>query len=174
MSGFSDFLIDHHVPQLVTSTECAAAEDMFDGAASGVTTSDVANLKEWEGALFIVSKLAASTGTALVTIESCDDASASTSTAVAHWYRYATTPDIFTAWARSDSTGQTITAGANDVWEFAISSSMLYKGTASTPVNHNYVRFVLTEVADDPVDGVTTVVLFGAKHSHDIPVTVLT
>ena len=170
MSGFGDFLINHHVPQLVTSTEQPKGEDMWDAT----ITSDVANLKEWEGALFIITKMAGATGTATITIESCDDAAASTSTAVAYWYRYSVTPDIFTAWARAESTGETITAGADDVWEFAISSSELYKGTAAAPVNDNYVRIVCTEVADDPVDGSVVTMLYGAKHAHEIPVTVLT
>ena len=168
MSGFSDFLINHHVPQLVTSTEQAAAEDMFNGN----ITSDVANLKDCEGALFIVTKLDGATGTATATVESCDDVTPTTSTAVTFRYRVATTPDTFTAWSTSASLS--ITAGANEVWEIAIASSDLYKGTETAPVNDQYVRLVLTEVDSTAVDGGVVTMLYGPKYGHEIPGTVLT
>jgi len=170
MSGFADFLVNHHIPQLVTSTEQPKGEAMFDSN----TTSDIANLKEWEGAIFIVTKLEGSAGIATATMESCDDAAASTSTAVAFWERHATTPDTFTAWARVAVGGKSITAGADEVWEFAISSSELSKGTAGAPVNDNYVRLVLTETTATAVDGSIVTILYGAKHAHEIPNTVLT
>ena len=170
MSGFADFLINHHVPQIVTSTEQPKGEDMFE---NNITT-DVYNGSAWEGSLLVVSKLAGATGTATVTCESCSAADGSDNTAVAYRCRYSTTPDTFTAWADVTSSGQTITAGADDVWEFAIAHSDGYKGTATAPVNYQYFRWVLTEVADDPVDGSVVCMLVGPKHGHEIPGTVLT
>jgi len=175
MSGFGDFLVNHHVPQLVTSSELAASEDFVNGN----VVSDVANLEEWEGALFIVTKLdssAAATGTSTALVYSCDDASASTATAVIFWERHSTTPDVFSAWARVAATGQIIAVGDDQTWEFAISSSELYKGTAAAPVNDQYVKFVLNEVSSGqaPYDGGVVTILYGAKHAHEIPNTVLT
>ena len=170
MSGFADFLVNHHVPQLVTSTQQPKGEDMFENN----ITSDIANLSAWEGALFIVTKLAGATGTATATMESCDTVSPGTATAVAFKYRYSTTPDTFTAWADATSSGVAITAGADEVWEFAIASSELYKGTATAPVNDNYVRLKLTETDSTAVDGSVVTILYGPKYGHEIPTTVLT
>ena len=168
MSGFADFLVNHHVPQLVTSTQQPKGEDMFEGN----ITSDVCNLKDWEGALFIVTKLAGATGTATATVESCDVAAGTTATAVEFYYRKATTPDTFTAWTTSSSLS--ITAGADEVWEIAIASSNLYKGTATAPVNDSYVRLKLTETESTAVDGSVVTILYGPKYGHEIPTTVLT
>lgn len=170
MSGFADFLINHHLPQVVTSTEQAAGEDMF---ASNITT-DVYNVDSWEGSLFIVKKLAGGTGTATVTCESCSAADGSDNTAVAFKYRYSTTPDTFTAWADATSSGVAVTAGADQTWEFAIASSDLYKGTATAPVNYQYVRWVVTETESTAVDGTCFTMLIGPKFGHEIPDTVLT
>ena len=170
MSGFADFLINHHVPQLVTSTEQPKGEDMFENN----ITSDIVNLSAWEGAVFIVTKLAGATGTATATVESCDTAVPGTATAVAFRERHATTPDTFTAWADVASTGLSITAGADEVWEIAIASSDLYKGTAAAPVNDQYARLVLTEVDSTAVDGSVVTILYGPKYGHEIPTTVLT
>ena len=170
MSGFADFLVNHHVPQAVTSTEQPKGEDIFESNVS----SDVINLSAWEGVVFIVTKLAGATGTATATINSCDNVTPSTATAVAFRYRYSTTPDTFTAWADATSSGVAITAGADEVWEFAIASSDLYKGTATAPVNDQYVRLVLTETESTAVDGSVATILYGPKYGHEIPGTVLT
>lgn len=168
MSGFSDFLINHHVPQAVGATEQPKGEDMYEGN----ITSDVINLSAWEGIVFIVQKTTGATGTATATVESCSAAAGTNNTAVTFRYRYATTPDTFTAWSTSASLA--ITAGSDEVWEIAIASSDLYKGTETVPVNHQYVRLVLTETESTAQDGSVTSILYGPKYGHEIPDTVLT
>lgn len=170
MSGFADFLINHHLPQVVTSSEQAAGEDMFNGN----ITTDVYNGSAWEGSIFTVIKLAGAVGTATVTCESCSAADGSNNTAVAFRYRKATTPDTFTAWTDVTSSGQTIAAGADEIWEFAIAHSDGYKGTSTAPVNYQYFRWVATEVDGTAVDGTAFVMLIGPKYGHEIPGTVLT
>lgn len=168
MSGFADFLVNHHVPQAVGATEQPKGEDMFENN----ITSDVINLSAWEGIVFIVSKMDGAAGTATATVESCDTVVPGTATAITFRYRKATTPDTFTAWATSASLS--ITAGANEVWEIAVASSDLYKGTATAPVNDQYARLVLTEVDSTAVDGGVVSILYGPKYGHEIPDTVLT
>ena len=170
MSGFADFLINHHLPQVVTSTELAAAEDVF----TGNLTTDIFNMSAWEGCIFVLQKLAGGTGTATVTCNSCDDTDPTTATAIAFRYRYSTTPDVFTAWADATSSGVPVTAGADQTWEFAVATSDLYKGTATAPVNDQYCRWVATETESTAVDGAAYVLLYGPKYGHEIPGTVLT
>ena len=168
MSGFADFLVNHHLPQIVTSTCVADSGDLF---ASNITT-DIYNGSAWEGSVFVVQKCEGTTGTATVTCNSCDDTDPTTATAITFMYRYSTTQDVFTEWATSASV--TITAGANETWEFAIAHSDLYKGTATAPVNDEYVRWVATEVDSTAVGGSAFCMLIGPKSGHEIPGTVLT
>lgn len=169
MSGFADFLINHHVPQPVGSTECPELEDFYEGN----ITSLCCNMSAWEGIVYIVSKTTSATGTATATIESCSAYAGTDNTAVAFKYRYSTTPDTFTAWADATSGGIAITAGSDEIWEFAIASSDLYKGTATAPVNHQYVRIVLTETESTAQDGSVVAIMYGPKYGHEIPDTVM-
>ena len=159
----SNFLESHHVPQLVTSTEQPKGEDMFEND----ITSDIASLENWGGILFIVTKLDGAVGTAVATIESCDTNVPGTGTEVDFRYRKATTPDTVTAWTDGDSGGVTITAGADEVWEFSVYSSELYS-------TDSFVRFVLTEVDGTAVDGSVITILFDPRYGKSIPDTVLT
>jgi len=163
MSGFADFLINHHVPQAVGSTEMPECEDMYEGN----VTSLCCNMSAWSGIVYIVSKTTSATGTATATVESCSAYAGTNNTAVTFMYRKATTPDTFTAWTTSASLA--ITAGSDEVWEIAIASSDLYKGTETAPVNHQYVRLVLTETESTAQDGSVVSILYGPKFGHEIP-----
>ena len=159
----SNFLNRHHCPMAVTSTEQPAGEDMFNGN----ITSDIINMENWGGVLYIVKKLDGAVGTATATVESCDTVVPGTPTAVAFRYRKMTTADTWSSWTAVASTGVTITAGADEIWEFSVYDSEL-NGT------DQFVRLVLTEVDSTAVDGGVITMLFDPRFGKDIPDTVLT
>jgi len=148
---------------IVTSSEQADGGDMF----AGNITTDIFSMKNYREAYLIVKKLDGAVGTATVTCESCDDTTPTTNTAIAFEYRKQTTTDTFGAWTAVSTSGQTIAAGANEIWEFRVDSSMLTSGDS-------YCRFVLTEVDSTAVDGATFCLLTNPRYAEDIPITVLT
>ncbi len=138
-----------------TSVEIPAAEDVFDGDPA----SDVLSLANHGGIIFTITKYAGATGTAVITVESCDDVTPTTSTAVAFRYRVTTgaTPG---EWQVGAAAGFTTTAGANQSYEIAIIDSGLSG-------NDQFVRLVATEGVDSPCDGAISCKLFSPRFSFD-------
>jgi hypothetical protein len=133
---------DIHPIHCVTSTQQPKGEDMFESNIS----SDVVSMENLSAIDFFLIKLDGAVGTAVVTINSCDDTTPSTTTAIAFEYRYCTTPDTWSAWTAATSSGVTVTAGANDMWQFHINAAEL----SSTD---KYIQFVATEADSTAVDG---------------------
>jgi len=152
----------HHV----VHNPLTAHEDMFNGNPA----TDVVSMECWNRVTWIVVKSAGATGTAKLTVESCDDTTPTTPTEISFYHRSMTTIDTWaTDWAlqSTPATGLTTTAGANQVYEITVTSDML-SGT------DKYVRLQATEVADDPCDGAIVTVLSEPRYGSDIPPTVLT
>jgi hypothetical protein len=63
-----------------------AHEDIF----NGTPTTDIVNMDGWTECLWIIEKSAGGTGTAVITVESCDDVTPTTATAVAFDYQVMT------------------------------------------------------------------------------------
>ena len=124
-----------------TNSEIAACEDMFNGNPA----SDVIDMGQYGELSLVITKFAGATGTATITVLSCDDTTPTTTTGVAYRYRITTgtTPGD---WADAAAAGFTTTAGANQVYEISILSNELSG-------DNQFVRFVMTESANDPVDG---------------------
>lgn len=158
----SDFMENHHVPLAFAAAEIAACEDMWDGT----KTSKVIGMKNWGAATLIVGKTTGATGTTLFTVESCDDFTPSTPTAIAFKYRVMTTNDTFGAWQRATTAGFTTTAGADQVYEIHVAAEDLKDGDVG-------VRFKAVEQANDPVHGFMLCVLSNGKYPQSIPKTVL-
>lgn len=135
-----------------------ANEDIFNGN----LTTDIVSLANYGGAVFVIVKGAGATGTATVTIESCDDTSGSTTTAVAYNYAACTSGNTWGSITAATSSGFTTTAGANQTYAMEIRADEL-SGT------DKYVRMVATEVANDPVDGACLVILVDPKYPADPP-----
>lgn len=161
------FKDSHHMPLIVLAAQQLKGEDIFDGAAGQVITSDVLNMSNWGDCFFIVKKLAGGTGTATVTAESCDNTTPTTNTAIAFEYRAQTTTDTFGAWTAATTSGVAITAGADELWEFHVADGDLVEG-------HSYLRFVVTETESTAVDGATFCLLTNPRYAKTIPDTVLT
>jgi hypothetical protein len=142
----------------VVHNTLTAHEDIF----NGTPTTDIVNMDGWTEALFIIEKSAGGTGTAVITVESCDDVTPTTATAVAFDYQSCTSGNTWSSRAAATSSGFTTTAGANQAYKIWIRADEL-SGT------DKFVRLKATESANDPVDGAIVTVLLGPKYPQDPP-----
>lgn len=140
----------------------AAMDDLFNGNA----TTDIVNLSNYDKVTWILQKGAGATGSAVITVESCDTVVPGTSTAIAFDYQVCTSGDTFGDTTAATSAGFTTTVGADQVYLVEVNSSEL-SGT------DKYVRMVATESANDPVSGCITCVLSGARFTHEVPQTAI-
>ena len=125
------------------SSIIAANEDIFNGDPA----SDVVSMAGYYEMLFVIVKNAGATGTAVVTVESCDDVTPTTSTAIPFQYKATTsvgnTEGALTAAAAG---GFTTTAGADQMYVISVLASELQG-------EDGFVRLQLTEGVDSPCDG---------------------
>lgn len=111
--------------------------------------SDVISMKNYQRLSFILQEGAGSTGTAKLTVEACDDFSATNVVQIKFKYRVCsnagTLTDVWGALASQDTpaTGYTTVAGANKMVEIIIDARDL-------PEGYDKVRLQLTEVVNDP------------------------
>lgn len=158
-----NFLERHHAVNCFNSSFIAANEDIFNGNPAG----DIVNMSDWNRATFIIQKGAGATGRATLTVESCDDTTPTTATAVPFKYRSCTTGDTFSAWTQATASGFQTTAGANQVYEISVEGKDLSG-------SNKYARLKCTESVDDPCDGGIICILTEPRYSEDVPQTVLT
>lgn len=152
------FLEQHKIVHAFASGFIAANEDIFNGS----PVSDVIHLDRYRECTFIVIKNAGDTGTATVTINSCSDAAGTTAADVAFKYREVTAPDTHGAWTDATSTGVTISAGADEIWEFRVNAD----GLSST---NEFVKCTLTEVDSTAVDGGALAILTDYRYGDSDP-----
>lgn len=154
---------DIHVVNAMPSGNQAAYEDIFNGSPS----TDIVNLGKYDKALWIIQKAAGATGTAVVTVSSCDTVVPGTATAVAfNYWTCGSGNDTWSDMQTATSAGFTTTAQANDAYAIEINSSEL-NGT------DKYARLTLTESANDPVDGTVVCILGGARFMHEVKPTAI-
>ena len=135
-----------------------AHEDLFNGN----LTTDIISLANYSSAVFILAKGPGATGTATITVESCDDTSGTTTTAVAFNYAVCTSGNTWGNITAATSSGFVTTAGANQAYAIEIRDDQL-SGT------DKYVRAVFTETANDPVDGAVISLGVDPKYPADPP-----
>ena len=140
-----------------------AHEDLF----NGTPTSDIVSLANADAAVFLITKSAGGTGTAVVTVESCDATTPTTATAVAFYYQENTSGNTWGARQTATSSGFTTTAGANQQYKMWVHDWGL-SGT------NKYVRLKATESANDPVDGAIITMLWGEKYPQGTPQAAIT
>lgn len=141
----------------------AANEDIFNGDPA----TDVLSMENYEEIVFIIVKNAGATGTATITVESCDDTTPTTTTAVAFRYQATTSGNTIGAVTAAAAAGFATTAGANQLYTISIKSDEL-SGT------DKYVRLVATEVVDSPCDGAIMAIGFYPRYEQDVPVEMIT
>lgn len=156
--GASGYLMqEFNVYNCAPSGIIAANEDIFNGDPA----TDVINMALYESVMFIIVKNAGATGTATVTIESCDDLVPTTTTAVAFTYKACTTGNTWGATTAAAAAGFTTTAGADQCYLVEITASQL-SGT------DQYVRMQLTEVVNNPCDGAVLCIMGRPRYTKDV------
>lgn len=128
--------------------------------------TDVISMKDYRNATFIVQHGAGATGTATFTVESCDDVTPTTATAIPFKYRISTDGDQFGALTAATASGFTLTAGATQIFAIEVDASELSGDDA-------FVRVQVTEVVDSPVDAGIVAILSEPRHALDIAPSVL-
>ncbi len=134
----------------------AANEDLFNGD----PTTDVLSMKKYNDIMFLISKGTGATGTAVITVESCDDVVPTSTTTVVFRYRVATSGNTWGAWQTAAVTGFTTTAGADQMYQIHIRAQQLNGSDA-------FVRMVATESVDSPVDGDITCMAANPRYAYD-------
>ena len=158
------FVESHKFINCFSSGFVAANEDIFNGDPA----SDVISMTDWRDIVFYIQKGAGATGTATITVESCDTVVPGTATAIVFKYRIMTkATDTWGAWTEATTAGFTTTAGADDAYE-------IWAQAAELSGTDKYVRMQCTEVADSPCDGGMGAILFNPRYAEDVNRTVLT
>jgi hypothetical protein len=152
----------HHLINVGNSNFIAAQEDIFNGDPA----TDIINLSQQLAAMFIIQKGAGATGTATITVQSCEDTDGTGATAVPFEYRKQTSGDTWGAWTSATATGFTTEAGANQMYEIWVDPHNL-------DGNDKYCRLKATEVVDSPCDG-AMLALTIPNYAKAVPDTVLT
>lgn len=134
----------------------AALGDIFNGNPA----SDVIKMSLHDRVTFLITKGAGATGTATVTVESCDDTTPTTATAIPFKYWASTSGDALGDMKTAAATGFATTAGANQLYAVEVSAAEL-SGT------DKYVRLQLTEVVNDPCGGAVCAILSGCRYDDD-------
>ena len=111
---------------------------------AGDPATDIFNMRDYKHILFIIHTGTA-IGTTVVTVESCDDVSATTTTAIAFRYKKVTTVDTESDTTQATTAGFTTTATGPDLYMIEFDDSEL-SGT------DKYVR-----LKTDEDDGTATV-----------------
>ena len=81
-------------------------------ALAGTIYTDVVAMKKYETCYFILSWGVGATGTTTITVESCDDFTPTTTSAIAYYYKRLSSGETNTAWTAATSAGFTTTAGS--------------------------------------------------------------
>jgi len=137
----------------------AAVADVF----AGTTNSDVFSMENYAMTTFYVHWGVGTTGTITFTVESCDDFTPTTATAVAFQYKRVTSPDTQVALVEAAAAGFTTTAGSNQIYVIEVASQQLVSGDVG-------VRLHGVESANDPVLGGILVVQSQPRFAHDVTV----
>lgn len=153
---------DVHVVNVGNSSFIATNVDIFNGNPG----TDVINLGKYDQALWIIQKGAGATGTATITVESCDDVTPTTATAIAFNYWTCTSGDTWSDMQTATSSGFTTTAGANQVYAIEVNSSELYS-------TNKYCRLKATETVNDPVYGGITCILGKPRYGGEVKLTAI-
>lgn len=113
--------------------------------------TDIFNAANHKQTTFLIVKGIGTTGTSTITVEACDDTSASNTSAVPFRYRACTTLDTWGALTDATTSGFTTTAGSNQLYEVVVDNDVL---AAS---GYKYLRLKMVEVVNSPVLGAVLV-----------------
>ena len=137
-------------------------------AFSGTVYSDIINMKNYNHIQFIIQRGAASgAGTATITVEACDDVSASNVSAVPFVHQDCVSGDTFGAITKVAATGFLAASGANGIFKIDVDTEALLAS------GYSYIRLKSVEGVDFTYVGGIIAVLTEARFSQDIPDTAI-
>ena len=128
--------------------------DAFDGT----VYSDIIDV-QGEGAFFLLYKGVGATGTSTLTVEACDDISASTTSAVVYNYRKCTSGDTWGDTTTVTTAGFTTTVGSSQMYLIQVDADVL------GVLGYSYARLKAVEVANDPVLGGIVAGVYGLRYA---------
>ena len=126
-------------------------------AFSGTVYSDIISLREHTNILFIIHKGVGATGTSTITVQACDDISASNSSAVAFRYKAITSTDVQGSLTTATTAGFALTAGSSQMYMVEANVEELLAS------GYEYIRLKAVEVVNDPVLAGVAVLLSGNR-----------
>lgn len=127
-------------------------------ALAGTKASDVFSMANYGRACAILEIGEGATGTTKVTVEACDDVSASNTSAIAFKYRRcAAETDVLGAVTAATSSGFDTTAGGGDRYVIEFQA-------ADLPDGYPFARIKCVEQANDPVYAAMTILLAPARY----------
>lgn len=113
-------------------------------ALAGTIYTDVVSLSEYEEAYFILSWGVGATGTTVITIESTDDFTPTTTQAVEFEYKRVSAGETNTKWTAVAATGLTTTAGSHQTYVIRAKAENQY-------LNYPNVRMKCVEGTDSAI-----------------------
>jgi hypothetical protein len=122
-------------------------------AFAGTVYSDIHNMRDVEGILFVLYVGVGATGTSTLTVEACDNVTPSNATAIPFWYRNIAATDVNPAMTRVAATGYTTVAGSSKI--------VVVEARADDmgATGYGYIRIKAVEIANDPNLGGIVVIL---------------
>lgn len=142
--------------------------DAVADAFASTVTSDVVSMRNHNQCTFLVHKGVGATGTSTLTVEACDDFSASNTTAVAFKYRRCcNSADVQGALTDATTSGFATTAGSSEIYVVEV----LAEDLAAT--GYDKVRLKAAEVVDSAVLGGIIVILSEPVFAQAIQPTVI-
>jgi hypothetical protein len=122
-------------------------------AFSGTVYSDIVSMSGHNHIQFVIYKGVGTTGTSTVTVQACDDVSASNTSALPFHYQAITSGDTQGTYTAVENTGFVTTAGSSQLYKIDVDAQAL---AAS---GYEFIRLKMVQVADDPVLGGILIIL---------------
>tara|TARA_Y100000310_G_scaffold246825_1_gene252234 strand:- start:6806 stop:7279 length:474 start_codon:yes stop_codon:yes gene_type:complete len=136
-------------------------------AFAGTANTDIINFNDYHSIVFVVYWGVGTTGTTVVTVDACDDVSASNTTAIPFRYKAITSGDTEGALTAATTSGFTTTAGSSSIYLVEVDSQEM------GDTGYQYVRLTLTESVDDPILGGVMAIGYGPRYAQDVPATAI-
>jgi hypothetical protein len=136
-------------------------------AFTGTVYSDIVSMKNHNHVQFIIYKGVGATGTSTITVEACDDVSASNSEAVAFHYQAITSGDTHGSLTAATTAGFTTTAGSSQLYKIEVDAEALLSS------GYEYIRLKAVEVVDSPVLGGVLINLTEPRYDEAVQTTAI-
>ena len=135
-------------------------------AFAGTKRSDVYSMRDHERLVFLFYCGVGATGTSTIKVNSCDDVTPTTRTAIGFWSREITATDVQGAITRRAAAGYVNTAGSSKLIALEVAAEDLEDGDG-------FVEIEFAESVDSPVLGGVCVIAGEGRYKEDVSATIL-